>query len=93
MAHDTHFLARVLGVRGAQTDLALGLYRDPELLRFILKQARLPDGASRVALALEPSPEGPYVVVERSGHFVTCLGAGMATDLPVITRPELDCPS
>ena len=37
-------------------------------------------GAERVAIALNAEAEPPHLVVARNGHFVTCLGEGMATD-------------
>lgn len=35
MGHATHFLERLERVEGQALDLALGLYRDPELLRWV----------------------------------------------------------
>jgi membrane protein required for beta-lactamase induction len=72
-------------------DLALELYRDPDLLRAVLDAATLPDRAERVAISIDDPAQGPFLVVTRSGHFVTCLGRGMrAGDLPVVARAELD---
>ena len=72
-------------------ELALGLYRDEGLLRFVLDGVRLPEGATRVAISLEDPVEGPFLVVTREGAFVTCLGKGMRPgDLPVVTRAQLD---
>jgi hypothetical protein len=73
-----------------QVELALQLYRDHELVKFVLEHAKLPEGAPRIALALERSPTSPHVLVTRDGKFVTCLGEGMAFDLPVISREKLD---
>jgi len=42
MGHDEHFLGRLDRVHRDQVDLALGLYRDHELVRAILLDARLP---------------------------------------------------
>ena len=89
--HDAHFLERLDRVKTHETDLALGLYRDHELVRFILSHAKLPAEAERVAIALDHGADGPWIVVAREGAFVTCLGRGMSTkNLPIITRAQLD---
>ena len=89
--HAEHFLGRLTRLETGDVDLALHLYRDPELLRVILASARVPDSAERVALSLDDPEEGPFLVVTREGRFVTCLGRGMrVSDLFVITRSRLD---
>ena len=91
MPHDEHFLERLDRVPRQHVELALGLYRDHELVAALLADARLPAGAGRIALALEDGGEGPHVVVARDGGFVTCLGKGMSTGaLPVVSRAHLD---
>jgi hypothetical protein len=91
MGHDIHFLQRIERLSPAQADLALTLYREPELVAHILERVRLPDGAERVALALEEAPRSPHIIVTREGRFVTCLGAGMSVaDCPVVSRPQID---
>jgi hypothetical protein len=93
MPHDEHFLRRLERVEHDrdQFELAMGLYRDHELVRFILSHVRLPDEADRVALALEDGGAGPHVVVARGGPFVTCLGPGMSTGaLPIVSRARID---
>ena len=93
MPHDEHFLRRLdrLSSSNEELELALGLYRDHELVRYVLDNVRLPEGADRVALALGTASDGPHVVVTRDGHFVTCLGAGMKTGAhPVVSRAHLD---
>jgi hypothetical protein len=91
MGHDEHFLQRLDRVASEHVDLALGLYRDHELVRYVLSNTRLPEAAERVALALEDGGQGPHVVVARSGAFVTCLGRGMSTGtLPIVSRAHLD---
>ena len=91
MGHDVHFLERLSRVEAEDESLALSLYQDPELVRTILSLAQLPDGAERVALALQEDPEGPHVVVARDGGFVTCLGPGMSTGpVPILTRHQLE---
>lgn len=72
-------------------ELALGLYRDHELVAYILSRVRLPEGAERVALALADGGRGPHVIVARNGHFVTALGEGMKTGPHhVVSRGQLD---
>ncbi len=91
MPHDAHFLERLDRVKTHETDLALGLYRDHELVRFILSHAKIPPEAERVAIAIDEGADGPWIVVARDGAFVTCLGRGMAArGLPIISRAELD---
>lgn len=91
MPHDAHFLERLDRVRYEHVELALGLYRDHQLLHYVLEHARVPEGAERIAIALEDGGRGPYVVVTRDGHFVTCLGPGMSTgDLPIVSRAQID---
>ena len=86
--HDTHFLERLERTSVAQTDLALSLYRDPELVRFILQMHAV--DADRIAIAIDHTDTPPHVVVARDGTFVTCLGAGMKHALPVLPRARLD---
>lgn len=91
MAHAEHFLTRLDRLAGAEVELALALYRDPDLLRSIVATASLPDGAGRLAISLDDPLSGPFLVVTRAGDFVTCLGRGMRPgDLPIVTRAELD---
>lgn len=91
MGHAVHFLQRIERLSPVQADLALTLYREPELVAHVLGRVRLPDGAERVALALEDAPGGPHVIVSRDGRFVTCLGAGMSVSgCPVVSRPQID---
>jgi alkylhydroperoxidase family enzyme len=89
--HDVHFLERLERLSTPHTELALSLYQDPLLIRALLEQIRLPDGATRIALSLADGDRGPFVVVARDGHFVTCLAEGMSPgDHPVIARGQLD---
>ena len=91
MPHQHHFLSRLDRIAAPQVELALDLYRDHKLLHFLLDQARIPDGAPRVALSLAHPELGPFLIVTRDGRFVTCLAEGMTVgDLPVITRERLD---
>lgn len=91
MGHDIHFLTRLERLSDEEhLELAKSLYRDSSLLKHVLGRARLPEGAERAALSLG-ADDGPYLVVARDGHFVTCLGEGMSTGgLPVIARSHLD---
>jgi hypothetical protein len=89
--HAEHFLERLDRVPRSLTDFALELYRDPGRVRWIVHCAHLPESEKRVALALGPHGEGPYLVVTRDGHFVTALGAEMTpNDLPVLSRAQVD---
>ncbi len=91
MGHAVHFLQRIERLSPAQADLALTLYREPDLVSHVLRRVRLPDGAERVALALEDAPGSPHVIVTRDGRFVTCLAAGMSVSgCPVVSRPQID---
>jgi hypothetical protein len=91
LGHDEHFLSRLERVSNAHVELALSLYRNPELVRHVLTHSSPAEGATRVALSLDDTRAGPYLVVARDGHFVTCLGEGMtAGDLPVVTRGQID---
>ncbi|MBM4320013.1 MAG: hypothetical protein FJ125_08620, partial [Deltaproteobacteria bacterium] len=91
MQHAEHFLTRLDRLVGSEVDLALDLYRDPELVHAVLGTATLPEGSERVAISLEDLSQGPFIVVTRDGHFVTCLGRGMRPgDHPVVTRSQLD---
>ena len=81
--HAAHFLGRLERANVRQADLALRLYRDPALVKFILDDGALKAEApaSRVALPLGPGATAK-IIVTREGAFVTCLGADMdATDL------------
>lgn len=89
--HDIHFLERLKRLSRPETELALGLYRDPALIRVILEHVQIDAGAERAAISLGDDRRGPFVVVARDGHFVTCLGEGMSPgDHPVVTRAQLD---
>lgn len=89
MTHSEHFLMRLDRLSSRHTEEALLLYNDAPLLRSILELARVPGPSGRVALAL--GEDGPYLVVTRDGHFVTCLAAGMTVgDLPVVSRSQLE---
>lgn len=91
MGHAHHFLSRLDRLARSHVELALSLYRDDERLRFLLQQAHVPERAERIAVSLDDPHRGPFVLVTRTGHFVTCLGPGMRVDgLPIITRAQLD---
>jgi hypothetical protein len=90
-SHAEHFLSRLDRLPRSEIDLALELYRDPTLLRFILSSVSLPDGAERVAISIDDPVLGPFLIVTRNGDFVTCLGRGMRPgEHPVVTRGQLD---
>jgi hypothetical protein len=89
--HADHFLSRLDRLEQPLVELALSLYNDVPLLRQVLALARVPEQAERVALSLADPVEGPFLLVTREGHFVTCLGRGMSPgSLPIITRQQLD---
>ncbi|MFO0610443.1 MAG: SEC-C metal-binding domain-containing protein [Polyangiales bacterium] len=91
MPHDEHFLSRLDRLSLPLVEFALTLYRDAQLVKVILRGARAPESAPRVALSLDHPTEGPFVVVARDGGFVTCLGAGMSpAPHPVVTRAQID---
>jgi SEC-C motif len=91
MGHAHHFLSRLDRVQRDTMDFALSLYRDEELVKWVLGTSMIPESEPRVAIALHDSESSPHIVVTQDGHFVTCLGAGMSTKrLPIITRKELD---
>ena len=91
MRHAEHFLSRLDRLAGSEVETALELYRDPDLLRLVLAEVALPEAASRVAVSLADPVEGPFLVVTRDGHFVTCLARGMKPgELPIVTRGQLD---
>lgn len=91
MGHQHHFLSRLDRVSAPHVELALSLYRDAELLEYILGQARIPEAAERVAISMDHPEDGPFLIVTRDGKFVTCLGTGMSPgQWPVITRGQLD---
>jgi hypothetical protein len=91
MSHADHFLSRLDRVSLPHMELALSLYQDAELLRYILGNVTLPERAERVAIALNNGPDSPYIIVTRDGKFVTCLGEGMSPgQSPIINRAQLD---
>ncbi|MFI5297948.1 MAG: SEC-C metal-binding domain-containing protein [Polyangiales bacterium] len=94
MPHDAHFLQRLDRVNDVQVELALRLYRDDGLLRYLFETAGVAESAGRVAISLDDDVEGPFVVVTRAGAFVTCLGKGMSPrPHPIVTRAALDTAS
>jgi hypothetical protein len=91
LGHAAHFLQRVDRLNTQHAELALGLYRDHELLHVLLQRVTLPEGADRVAISLCDRTEGPYVIVNRQGRFITCLAQGMHVfGTPIVKRAQLD---
>ncbi|MBK9259942.1 MAG: hypothetical protein IPM54_08920 [Polyangiaceae bacterium] len=91
MGHAHHFLSRLDRISMPQVELALTLYRDEGLLRYLFDRVHVPQQAERVALSLEDSEEGPFLILTRDGRFVTCLAKGMkVSNLPIVTRGQLD---
>lgn len=93
--HQAHFLRRVDRLDHHHADLAMGLYRDPSIVRYLLELTRVPPDEGRVALALDDEGGGPFVIVTRDGRFVTCLGRGMKVgqDTRLLSRRALDIAS
>jgi len=77
VGHDVHFLSRLERLSLPHVELAMSLYNDTPLLRYVLDALKLPEGAERIALSLGDAARGPFLVVQRDGHFVTCLAEGM----------------
>ena len=78
--HAIHFLKRLDRASGTQEELALQLYNDPEVLRFVFRSLTIHEEFDRVAVSLHEADKGPYLVTSRKGRFVTCLGEGMKID-------------
>jgi hypothetical protein len=91
MGHDEHFLERLDRVTYDQTELALALYRDHLAVRHLLDREAIPAEAPRVAISLADADRGPFVIVARDGHFVTCLGEGMSPGpWPILPKAALE---
>lgn len=88
MSHDTHFLTRLERLEPGQVDWAISLYRNVPLVKEIVET--MAPTKDRVAIAVDDTADPAYVLVEKGGRFVTCLGAGMRHDLPVITRAAVE---
>jgi hypothetical protein len=89
--HAHHFLSRLDRLARPHVELALSLYNDVELLRFVLHEVGVPEGVARVAVCLGPPEVGPHLVVTREGRFVTALGEGMRPfDVTVVSREALE---
>jgi hypothetical protein len=88
---DEHFLSRLDRLSQHHVERALVLYRDSELVKRILQDLNVSDSVTRVAISLHHPVRGPFVIVTRSGHFVTCLGEGMSVnDLPIIEKEQFE---
>lgn len=69
----------------------MSLYNDTPLLRYVLDALKLPEGVERIALSLGDAARGPFLLVQRDGHFVTCLAEGMApVGLHVVQRSHIE---
>ena len=92
MGHEqqAHFLQRLDRVARRDADFALSLYRDPELVAWVIYYANLGE-PERVAIAIEHPERGPFLIVTRQGRFVTCLGEDMSpAPHPVVTRARFE---
>jgi hypothetical protein len=91
MGHDVHFLSRLERLSLPHVELAMSLYNDTPLLRFILDSLKISDSADRIALSLGDDARGPFLVLQRDGHFVTCLAEGMVpVGLQVVPRSHVE---
>ncbi len=89
--HDPHFLRRLDRLSTAHVELALALYRDHELIKALLAELQVKGSVRRVAIAIGDRRRGPFMLVARDEHFVTCLGEGMRVGgVPVVTQVELN---
>jgi SEC-C motif len=89
--HAHHFLQRLDRLSMSHVELALSLYNDVPMLRFILDETRVPERVERAAICLGAPEEGPHVIVSREGRFITALGEGMKPyDAHVVSRADLD---
>ncbi|MFU8804513.1 MAG: YecA family protein [Bradymonadaceae bacterium] len=77
MGHAAHFLTRLQRVSVDQCDFALQLYREPAFVGLLLAGLEDELESKRAAISLSPDDEGPFVIVEKNGDFVTCLKKGM----------------
>jgi hypothetical protein len=84
--HALHFLKRLKRADEDASRLALNLYHKPDALRFVLSWVKVPKDVSRAAISLSPEDNGPFIVTELDGKFVTCLGHKMGTD--GLLRPQ-----
>lgn len=91
MSHAEHFLTRLVRLADDEVKLALSLYHDSAWVREVLRSNDTPEAADRVALSLDDAQRGPFVIVTRSGDFVTCLARDMRPgQLPVVPRDRLN---
>lgn len=89
--HAHHFLQRLDRLSMSHVELALSLYNDVPMLRFILEEAKVPERVERAAICLGPPERGPHVIVSREGRFITALGEGMKPfDAHIVSREDLD---
>lgn len=88
--HDTHFLRRLDRLSDEHVELALELYRDPDIVRELVAGERSATG--RYVLSFGET-DGPFIVVTHAARFVTCLGRGMSPHhegQPLVPRAALD---
>lgn len=89
--HAHHFLQRLDRLPQPHVELALSLYNDVPMLRFILDEERVPERVTRAAICLGAPERGPHIIVTRDGRFVTALAEGMKPyDAHVVPRASLD---
>jgi len=88
LGHATHFLSRLERAEQNHTERAMELYHNPKLGEWLLDQLHLAEHHERFALSLDEEDKGPFLVMSRTGGFVTCLGKGMSTNSLYTVRYE-----
>jgi len=88
LGHATHFLSRLERAEQNHTERAMELYHNPKLGKWLLEQLHLSEHHERFALSLDEEDKGPFLVMSRTGGFVTCLGKGMSTKSLYMVRYE-----
>lgn len=74
MFDNEHFLQRTVERLSCPAmERAMLLYNDPELVRFLLAEAKLPADEQDVAVALGPGDKPAHTIVRRDGHCRTNL--------------------
>ncbi len=86
--HAVHFLERLERAEDSEAEFAMELYRKPNMVRMMLLMISPPPEVKRIAISIAPEDEGPFIVVTRHGHFVTCLGRGMRIGESFVVKHE-----
>jgi hypothetical protein len=79
MEHAHHFLSRLDRVADPEKlKLALELYNNPSLVASVVELLHPSRAFTGIAISLDKTRCGPWVVVAKNGEFITCLEHGMA---------------